>query len=140
MIVFAMYPVNGIKTIEANILKIVCAFAICRGIFCDVWETNSAKVGIQKQNNKTPITLNVTCATATRLASLEAFKPAKRAVMQVPIFAPKISGIPASKVIDPPLASVITIPVVALLLWTRAVKIAPAKIPRKGFLKSTLIW
>ena len=58
----------------------------------------------------------MTCPIATRLASLEALSPARRAVTQVPILAPKISGIPASKVIDPPLAKVITIPVVALLL------------------------
>ena len=53
---------------------------------------------------------------ATRLASLEALSPAKRAVTEVPIFAPKIKGIPDSSVIDPPLARVMTIPVVALLL------------------------
>ena len=33
MIVFAINPVNGIKTSEATILKNVCAFAICLGIF-----------------------------------------------------------------------------------------------------------
>ena len=49
MIVLAMKPVKGMKTIEAKILKKVCAFAICLGIFWEVWETKSAKVGIQKQ-------------------------------------------------------------------------------------------
>ena len=85
-------------------------------MFCEVCETRSANVGIQKQKSKTPMKLKVTWATATRLASLEAFKPANKAVMQVPIFAPKIKGIPASRVIEPPLARVMTIPVVALLL------------------------
>ena len=36
---------------------------------------------------------------------------------------------------DPPLASVITIPVVALLLCTNAVNTAPARIPKNGFSK-----
>ena len=79
--------------------------------------------------------MKVTCPIATRLASLEAFNPANKAVTHVPMFAPKISGIPASKVIDPPLAKVMTIPVVALLLWTKAVNTAPANIPNKGFSK-----
>ena len=116
-------------------LKIVWAFAICRGILFEVCDIISEKVGIQKQNKRTPNKLNMTCPIATRLASLEALSPARRAVTQVPILAPKISGIPASKVIDPPLAKVITIPVVALLLWTNAVKIAPAMIPKNGFSK-----
>ena len=79
--------------------------------------------------------MKVTCAIATLFASLDAFKPARRAVTHVPTFAPKIRGIPASRVIDPPLARVITIPVVALLLWINAVKAAPANIPMNGFSK-----
>ena len=72
---------------------------------------------------------------ATLFASLDAFRPDNIAVTQVPTFAPKISGMPASSVIEPPLASVITIPVVALLLWISAVNTAPARIPIKGFSK-----
>ena len=96
-------------------------------------------MGIQKQKTATPITLNVTWAMATRFASREALSPANIAVTQVPILAPKISGIPASKVMEPPLARVITIPVVALLLWIKAVNTAPAKIPIKGLSKLTRI-
>ena len=113
----------------------VCAFAICLGILSEVWDIQSANVGIQKQKSATPATLNVTWAIATLFASLEAFNPASSAVTHVPTFAPKIRGIPASSVMDPPLASVITIPVVALLLWMSAVNAAPASIPMKGFSK-----
>ena len=59
------------NTTVAKILKIVCALAICLGILSDVWEMNSAKVGIQKQKRATPSKLNVTCAIATLFASLE---------------------------------------------------------------------
>ena len=55
--------------------------------------------------------------------------------MQVPIFAPNISGMPDSSVMDPLLARVMTMPVVALLLWISAVNTAPAIIPRNGFSK-----
>ena len=127
--------VKGIKIIVAIILKTVWALAIWRGTLSDVCAIKSAKYGIQKQNNNTPIILKVTCPIATRLASRVAFNPARIAVTQVPILAPKINGIPASSVMDPPLAKVMTIPVVALLLWTKAVKIAPAIIPRNGFSK-----
>ena len=123
MINLAISGVNGIKTTVAIILKIVCAFAICLGILSEVLDIQSANVGIQKQKSATPATLNVPCAIATHFASLDAFSPASKAVTQVPIFAPKIRGIPASSVMaggcpgnTGRLARVITIPVVALLL------------------------
>ena len=53
---------------------------------------------------------------ALRFASLVVPMLASPAVMQVPMLAPKINGIPASRVSSPCCAKTITIPVNALLL------------------------
>ena len=94
-----------------------------------------AKVGIQKINNMTPPTLKSTCARATRFASRDVPILARPAVIQVPIFAPKTSGIPASSVINPCCARTMTMPVNALELWIRAVNTVPTNRANNGFSK-----
>ena len=88
----------------------------------------------------TPATLNKMCTVTARLASMDLPIEASQAVKQVPILAPKIRAIPASRGKRPWLASTMTIPVVAEELWTRAVKAAPKAMPNSGafmfFIKS----
>ena len=127
-------------------LKNVCAFAIWRGIasklFVDVIEVaspgekfliSSANEGIHQANSINPITLKSEWASATRFASLPLFKLARTAVILVPKFEPKSSGIAASSVINPCEPSTIIIPINALLLWISAVNIVPTKMPNSGF-------
>ena len=62
-----------------------------------------------------PIILNITWATATRLAVRLALKDAKTAVIQVPMLSPKSTGMAPSRGIRPCPAMAIKIPMVALL-------------------------
>jgi len=128
---------NGRKISARLTLKIVWALAIWRAgsdpnIAAMPWMM-SAKVGIQKINKMTPQTLKSTCARATRFASRDVPILARPAVIQVPILAPKTSGMPASSVINPCCARTITMPVNALELWIRAVNTVPINRPKSGF-------
>ncbi len=79
----------------------------------------------------TPITLIVTCASAARLAFLDAPSEARQAVIVVPIFSPRTSAAPASKLIIPVPTRPNVIPTVADEDCTSAVTIAPTRQQRK---------
>ena len=70
---------------------------------------------------------------AARTASRGLPIAASMAVTQVPTLAPKISAMPAGRVISPWLAIAITTPVVAEDDCTSPVKVAAARIPKRGF-------
>ena len=64
------------------------------------------------------MTLNVMCTAPARTASRGLPMDARRAVTHVPMFAPKMSAIPAGSVMSPWLAMTMIIPVVADELCT----------------------
>ncbi len=72
------------------------------------------------------------CATAVRCASRRVPKAAITAVMQVPMLAPRMTGMAVCRPISPWNASVSAMPIVAALLWIRAVKTSAASSTSSG--------
>ncbi len=97
-------------------MKIVCALAICRGTVEAVFKTKAVKGSIIKRVKSTPTKLKRRWATAVRRAVTFVPALAINAVIQVPIFDPKIRGTAAFKEIIPCIANAIITPVAALLL------------------------
>ena len=95
-------------------LKTVCAFAICRGVSAasrsaplsvgyegENQVTNSASCPMKLNHSTTPATLKTTWTAAARTASRGLRIDASMAVTHVPMFAPKMSAMPASSEMNP---------------------------------------
>jgi hypothetical protein len=113
-------------------LNSVWALAIWRGRSSEVISTKRIKGVMKGRNTSTPTTLKQMWAMATRFAS--AFVPMElaRAVAQVPMLAPKMTGMAADRGSSPCRDRVMARPMVAAELCTRAEKTAATVIPRRG--------
>ena len=94
---------------------------------------------MRMMKRKVEITLNRKWIKAVRFASLFAPIEASAAVIQVPMFMPKIRYNELSMEIAPVIDSDCRIPIEALELWMSAVKSAPNNTPISGLVKVDMI-
>lgn len=124
-IIFPNFVAKGKTIIEVATLKMTLIWANWTFFVSASREALSVSVGMSGINSNTPKTLSQTWANA---ASLDSFPPpmeAIRAVIHVPIFAPRTIAIPASSCKEPVNRKLMAIPVIAVLDWIMAVMIVP---------------
>lgn len=116
----------------------VWAWAICEAGPPPIHAALACSSPIMGKNSSAPPTLSATWDQATKTPDGVPPMEAMTAVTQVPTLAPSTMAIPSSGGMAPEAAMLIAIAMTAALLWSRAVRHAPAASPHRALVAAFL--